>query len=405
MTIKKNLFTVILLTYCLIYFFPFPIDLIPDIGFIVGPLAMIKYNYSIWFGRNLMNMDKLDLIEFTGSGDTLLDFVQLVSLPVISILIGIVAYFALRSKIQPEKFTILLYTFVRIALGACLINYGLSKIVEGQFPQPTVERLDQRVGELSPMGLLWLFMGYSTTYSFICGILQITSGTLLYFKKTTLLGSLISLVLLGNIVLLNFTYDVPVKLFSLHLFCLNCYLLYPLFRSFLNLVLLNNPKAVSIPSFQFTSLKMIVSGRLIKFLLLTAAFAPLLTRKVEKKAENNLYGNYIIGYSKNTNQHEWTNLIISEYYFTIIQKYNDPINLKPNYDSTSKSIKLYLPFEKKCVGYLHFIDKSTNNRPIYQLNGKYLNDTLNLTIMKKIKTDYLLNQRGFHWIQEYPFNR
>lgn len=50
------------------------------------------------------------------------------------------------------------------------------------------------------------------------------SGVLLFFPVTSLLGALISIGVLSHICALNFCYDVPVKLFSLHLLCMGIFL-------------------------------------------------------------------------------------------------------------------------------------------------------------------------------------
>jgi len=77
-------------------------------------------------------------------------------------------------------------------LAFALLSYGTAKLFGGQFSFPSLERLDQKIGESSPMGLLWTFMGYSKLYTVFGGICQITAGLLLLFRRFSALGSLMA---------------------------------------------------------------------------------------------------------------------------------------------------------------------------------------------------------------------
>ena len=67
------------------------------------------------------------------------------------------------------------------------------------------------------MRLLWAFMGYSTGYKSFTGTVEVLSGALLLFRPTTTLGSLVGIAAMTNVAMLDFCYDVGVKLFSCHL--------------------------------------------------------------------------------------------------------------------------------------------------------------------------------------------
>jgi hypothetical protein len=67
------------------------------------------------------------------------------------------------------------------------------------------------------MGIVWTFMGLSPAYTIFSGLVETVGGVLLFFRRTTTLGAAILTVVLANVVMLNFAYDVPVKLFSTHL--------------------------------------------------------------------------------------------------------------------------------------------------------------------------------------------
>ena len=117
--------------------------------------------------------------------------------------------------------------FVRFALAGTMIGYGFVKVIPTQMSYPTLIRLVQPFGSLSPMGVLWNFMGSSPAYEIFTGCAQIAAGLLLIVPRTVTFGALISLADMILVFVLNMTYDVPVKLFAFHLILLSCFLLAP----------------------------------------------------------------------------------------------------------------------------------------------------------------------------------
>ena len=109
-----------------------------------------------------------------------------------------------------------------------------------QFIFPTFGRLVEPLGEFSPMGLLWNFMGYSTPYIIFSGLAEVTGATLLLFRRTATLGAMASAAVLLNIVMLNFCYDVPVKLYSLNLLLMAIFLMAPDLPRLANLLVLES---------------------------------------------------------------------------------------------------------------------------------------------------------------------
>lgn len=89
------------------------------------------------------------------------------------------------------------------------------------------------------MGLLWTFMGASLSYNVFTGLAEMLGGLLLAARRTALLGVLVSIGVMGNVVMLNFSYDVPVKLFSSHLLLMAFLLAAPELRRLANLFVLN----------------------------------------------------------------------------------------------------------------------------------------------------------------------
>jgi hypothetical protein len=116
---------------------------------------------------------------------------------------------------------------LRYWLGLTMLAYCLYKVIPSQFVAPSAISLDRRLGDMSPMGLLWTFMGFATPYMVFGGALEMLGGLLLLFQRTRVLGAVVAAGVLANVVMLNFCYDVPVKQFSVMLLLVALVLLTP----------------------------------------------------------------------------------------------------------------------------------------------------------------------------------
>jgi uncharacterized membrane protein YphA (DoxX/SURF4 family) len=105
------------------------------------------------------------------------------------------------------------WTILRFFLAFEFVRYGVAKIVGMQFYR-RFYLLDTRVVDLKPMNLAWSFFGHSYGYQAFSGALEIAGAVLLCFRRTTTLGACLLFVVMSNVVLVNFSYDVSVKLFS-----------------------------------------------------------------------------------------------------------------------------------------------------------------------------------------------
>jgi hypothetical protein len=131
-----------------------------------------------------------------------------------------------------------LRVYIRFALASWMIEYASFKVFKTQFATPGLSRLVQPVGDLSPMSLMWTFMGASEGYAVFAGVGEFLAGLLLTFRRTTLLGSLASAAIVTHVFVLNLCYDVPMKLFSFHLLLLAVFLTLPDLPRLANLFLL-----------------------------------------------------------------------------------------------------------------------------------------------------------------------
>lgn len=206
-----------LLIYFVLYAFPFPFTLIPGLGDRGFILAIRVWDPLVLFvGEQVLGLGEITARP-AGSGDTTWNYVQLLVLFVLATIGALLWSIADRHGAPEERFARPLRVGCRYYLAAAMLNYGSVKILPSQFPFPALDRLLMPLGDASPMGLAWRFMGYSTAYNVFAGLGEVIGGLLLLWRRTTTLGALILIAVLSNVVMINFAFDVPVKLYSSHL--------------------------------------------------------------------------------------------------------------------------------------------------------------------------------------------
>jgi uncharacterized membrane protein YphA (DoxX/SURF4 family) len=179
-----------------------------------------------WAGARFLHLS-VPAAAPNGSGDRLFDYVQVFCFAGLSWIASLVWSMVDHRRSDYRVLLRWLRVYVRYSLGVTLLSYGAFKVFKSQFPAPTPFRLTQSFGDASPMGLLWTFMGYSTAYTIFAGAAEVLAGLLLFFRRTAALGAVVAVVVMINVVVLNFCYDVPVKLYSSHLLAMSIFLLLP----------------------------------------------------------------------------------------------------------------------------------------------------------------------------------
>lgn len=215
-----------LFSYLVLYNFPFPLNVIPVYGEILKQSYLeIWKGVGPWVGEHVLGIEVR--YRFSGSGDTTFNYVLVFCYLILALAATAVWTLLDSRRANYAQLHEWLRVYVRFALAAAMVVYGAYKVIPEQFGTPFPSELLQPLGEGSPMGLLWRFMGASIPYVIFAGAGEMIGGLLLATRRTTLLGALVCIGVLSNVVMLNFSYDVPVKLYSSHLLLMAIFLVAP----------------------------------------------------------------------------------------------------------------------------------------------------------------------------------
>jgi hypothetical protein len=170
---------------------------------------------GLWVARHVFGMTGPMPYALGGdNGDTAEEYCRLLVGVVIAALAAGIWTAADRRRPGARWVEQALWILLRYAIALGLASYAIAKIFPQQFGWLTPVSLETRVGELSPMDLLWCFMEYSRAYSTAAGCAELAVVVLLCFRRTALLGALLCLPVMGTVLAMNLCYGVMVKLYS-----------------------------------------------------------------------------------------------------------------------------------------------------------------------------------------------
>ncbi|WP_139419569.1 hypothetical protein [Chryseobacterium mulctrae] len=151
------------------------------------------------------------------------DSYSMLVLIIILLLTSIIFCFLIKEKWSKHFLLITEYVCV-IYISVVLIKYGVDKIFKAQFPTPEPNILFTRFGNLDKDILFWSTIGTSKIYNNITGSVELLAGILLLFQRTRFLGLLLVIISFAQILIINISFDISVKLFSLILLLMTLFL-------------------------------------------------------------------------------------------------------------------------------------------------------------------------------------
>jgi hypothetical protein len=397
-----------------------PNGVLPNIDILYEIYIEPIHKLIVWFAANVLHPAKPITIFTNGRGDTTYDYVLLLFI-VIAAIIGTILWTLVDRKAR--NYNNLFYwltVIVRYYVAITMITYGCVKIIKLQFPGPSPDRLMQPFGSASPMGLAWTYMGYSTGFNYFTGMAELSCGLLLFFRKTATLGAIVGLVVAGNIMAVNYAFDVPVKLLSTILVAMCLYLLSKDAIRLINFFFLNKvAQPANLGPHTFKKRWKNITLTTVKYILVIYTIGmnfygdvQAMSQYGDKAKKPPLYGIYNVqSFVRNndsiaplkTDTTRWDKMSIS---------YSGSARLVMMNDS-SKRYNFVIDTVKHTIimnTYADTVNKAyyTYSQPtkdMLLLKGKFKKDSLNISLKKYDLNKFLLLRRGFHWVNEYPLNR
>ena len=409
-----------LFSYFVLYLFPFPLSQLPIPGNPARFWGQFEQWLSLWTETHIFGLDKPVPIVPTGSGDTMAQWASQVNWLLIAL--GATLVWTLLDRRRPHyaRLSQWLTVYVRFGLAMIMFGYGFAKIIPTQMPAPQLERLVQPWGEFSPMGVLWSFMGYSSVYQIFTGFGEAIGAFLLLFRRTTTLGALLLCGVLANVVLMNYTFDVPVKLFSTNLLLMAIFLAAPDAKRLLNVLVLNRnaePRPMA-PLFARKRVQIAATVVTVAFVgfavysnvkgvlgFYTNSVGPNAPKSpvwgiwdVEAVAKNAVDQPLLISDSTLLKRVVFGGM--NRAMFRLMADSVERYAMKT--DSAKHEITLTGRFDPTLVRTMTYTMPDAEH---LVLAGKVGADSLVVRLRRYDEQRFTLVNRGFHWIQELPFNR
>ena len=397
-----------------------PNGVLPNIDILYEIYIEPIHKLIVWFSAHVLHLGEPITIFTNGSGDTTYDYVLLLFIVITAVIGGIIWTLVDRKARNYNNLFYWLTVIVRYYVAITMVTYGCVKIIKLQFPGPSPDRLLQPFGNASPMGLAWTYMGYSTGFNYFTGMAELSCGLLLFFRKTATLGAIVGLVVAGNIMAINYSFDVPVKLLSTMLVVMCLYLLSKDAIRLINFFFLNKAaQPANLSPHTFKKRWKNITLTTVKYILVIYTVGmnfygdvQAMSQYGDKAKRPPLYGIYNVqSFVRNndsipplkTDTTRWDKMSIS---------YSGSARLVMMNDST-KRYNFVIDTVKHTIimnTYADTVNKAyyTYSQPtkdMLLLKGKFKKDSLNISLKKYDLNKFLLLRRGFHWVNEYPLNR
>lgn len=365
--------------------------------------------------------DKLN-INGNGSGDTSYAWAYFYTTILIAFLGTIIWTILERKPKDYIKLNWLLKNILRYYIIIIAFLYGTIKLFAQQMPEPELSQLATPLGDYLPMRLSWLFFGYSEPYQVFSGVMEMLVAILLLYRRTISMGLLLGFGVFLNVFVLNMCFDIPVKLFSMHLVIYCLYLIVNDAPHYLNFFWSNKPTG-KLTSYDFSLPKKYMRiGRIVfkTFIILLFGFFSLFEcwnwkkqqaqYKEQKPISAGIYAikNYQINNKPQTinmeDEFQWKDFIFQKDGKGSIKTSDTLLTQRYrrgyfNYTVTPKNKSIiFKSFTNNDKILFELKYKITTDKNI-QLSGKIKNDSVFFELQNTNKK-FQLMEKQFHWISE-----
>jgi len=403
----------VLFTQMLRSLIPFPIPF-PQFG-VTAPMK----NMVGWVGAHVLHVAKGVAPHPTGSGDTIYDWSQVVTLLLIAAIASAIWSFVARDRREHARLNKWFRVFIRFALATTFVSYGFSKVPPLQMPTTFLARLVEPYGNFSPMGVLWYSIGASPAYEMFAGAAEVFAASLLFIPRTAGLGSMVALMDSIAIFTLNMTYDVPVKLFSFHLVLMSLFLLAPNLVRLRDFFVLQRATAVrreealgsTDRARRNSVIAQIVYGGLVLVLGAYGGYQGW-TRFGGGAPKSPLYGIWEIqrltvdgrdSPALVSDSARWRRVVFQGPSTVTFQRMNDSLVMfGTKIHASANSIEVTQFDSARTKSTLTF-ERPAKDRLL--LDGTLDKHAVHMELSYRDPDSFLIRSRGFNWVQEYPYNK
>jgi hypothetical protein len=387
---------------------------IPELS-ALWPLRPITF----WTAAHIFRI-KHDLVYTgSGSGDKTFDWVLAFCLLVISAAVTLVWSMLDRRRENYVTFYKWFRLAMRFMLASEMFLYGLAKAVPLQMPFPYLTRLLEPYGNFSPMAVLWSSIGASPSYEIFAGCAEMLGGILLLAPRTATLGALVCLADMVQVFMLNMTYDVPVKLFSFHLVLFSLFLLAPDMRRLLTFFFTDRTVAPSRSTALFRTARANHIAVILQVVFGTYLIGVGIYGAIDGwhqygggRPKSALYGIWNVdemtvdGQIRSalfTDHDRWRRVVFDFPTFASFQRPDDTFSgFSSAIGEKDNTLTLTKGADKNWKASFTYARPAPDQ---LLLNGSMDGYQVQMKLKLLDRNKFTLVNRGFHWINEYPFQR
>jgi len=269
------------------------------------------------------------------------------------------------------------------------------------------------------MRMLWWSIGAAPAYEIFTGSAEVLGGILLIVPRTTTFGALICLVDMIQVFVLNMTYDVPVKIYSFHPILFSLFLLAPESRRLANFFFSDRATA---PSVQAPLFRTVRANRIA--LVLQVAFGLYLVgmylhggiktwyTRGGGQPKPSIYGIWDVEQMTIDGQIRSPLLIDYDRWHRVIFDFTPSTSFQRMDESFANFVSSINDGEKTLTltkdGNKNWKASFTFDRPARDhlvMDGAMDGRKIHMELKLVDRNQFTLVNRGFHWINEYPFDR
>jgi hypothetical protein len=382
-----------------------------------NPLRDMWHAVVPWVGTHILHLTG-DFTEVAnGSGDQLYDYVLIFCIAVTAAVITLIWSVLDRKRDNYRVMFEWTRILMRIVLTVAMLSYGANKLWWSQFPAPKLTRLIEPYGQTQPADLLWTFMGMSRAYSLFGGMGEMLGALLLIVPQMVTLGALVTVAVMTNVLMLNLAYDVPRKIYSIHLIALCVFLMLPDLRRMLDFFVLNRKTQLTKPVPLFKD-KLLNGGVVVLYLAIAGA-AFLDQGKFSYAAANSsasqlpapVRGIWTVDEMKIdgiehppmvTDSERWRRVVLDGPYEFDIQPMDGPVNrylMKP-----VPAKQRFVLVKPNALTAQYTFSYQTPQPDALELEGDLEGHQVSAKLSRVDLSDplnFALTNRGFHWINQY----